>query len=203
MRARIAYQAVESVIGECMAANAELFGDGELSDGTTSSTTKKTALSTALKLVCPGRQGSPESQGEHPAGVNETFSVMEDLWLRLNACTQLAMDVDLEGDGVDKVLRCRLIHGTVDEDMHGLLRRASESYTYAWSQEGRLGSFVSFIDWVQGELVIGLTPISQIRRWPDGEGVCWQLQALLHRLQARAVRSTNQAMELNIAGPGT
>lgn len=192
MRARVAYRAVESVICGRIAANAELFDAGELSDGTSSSATKTTALSSALKLVWPGQPGSPESKGEYQAGVTETFNVVEDLWLRLNACPQLAIGIDVEGDGADTVLRCQLIHGTVNEELHGLLRRASESLTYAWSQDSRLGSFVSFIERVQGELVIGLIAMGKIRRWPDGESVCWQLQALLHRLQARAVHSKNQ-----------
>lgn len=174
------------MIGECVAANEGLFGDGELSDGTTSSTTKTTALSAALKLIWAGRTGSPESQGEHPEDVTETSSLMEDIWCRLAACPQLTMSIDVECDDADTVLRCRRIHGTVDEEVHGLLQRASESYTYAWSQEGRLGGFVSFIEWGQGELVIGITPISQIRRWPDGANVCWQWQELLHRLKARS-----------------
>jgi hypothetical protein len=65
-----------------------------------------------------------------------------------------------------------------------LLEVAGCSRTYEWREEGRHGSLVSNMGWCGDTLVIDTPPIHQMRAWPGGDSLVWQMLTLLRRLRA-------------------
>jgi hypothetical protein len=66
-----------------------------------------------------------------------------------------------------------------DQDALVLIDRAQERDSYRWQQGAHQGDLVQFIDMQGKDLVIGLTSMAQISRWPEGQEIVCLLKSFL------------------------
>jgi hypothetical protein len=119
---------------------------------------------------------------DETSGIDETWSRVQDLWLRLTrhrgiACTTLSDPIQC-----DQLLMFRVPGGATDCEETLLLELAACSSTYTWCEAGRHGSLVTQVAWCGDTLVMDLTPFQQMQTWPGGQGLVWQMQNVLCRL---------------------
>jgi hypothetical protein len=122
-----------------------------------------------------------ESWVDETSGIDETWSRVQDIWLRLVwhrgiACTTVSDP--LQGD---QLLMFRVQGGAIDCEETRLMELAACSSTYEWIEAGRHGSLVSHVAWCGDTLVMDLTPFQQMQTWPGGQGLVWQMQNVLCR----------------------
>lgn len=121
-----------------------------------------------------------------PPGQQETWHVIEDVWLRLQRQCPVKVvksDDDFEvvfGDFRDAVW---------ERDQLALRYRVMDPDLYRWREDGCQGDFVRVIDYRGSDLVIQMSSMAQIRRGPEGETLAWQVAAFLNRLQALGRRA--------------
>jgi hypothetical protein len=133
-------------------------------------------------LEVPG-YGNLPWEGEE-SGVEETWSRVQDIWLRMArhpgmACTTVSDPV--QGD---QILMFRIQGGAINFEGALLLEVAGSSRTYQWREEGSQGSLVSDVNWYGDKLVIDIPSFHQMRAWPGGDSLVCQMQALLRHLQS-------------------
>jgi hypothetical protein len=120
---------------------------------------------------------------EEKSGIEDTWSRVEDLWLRLArhpgvSCTSVSDPV--QGG---QLLMFRIQGGAVGFEGMLMLEVAGRSSTYQWREEGRLGSLVSGINWCGDTLVIDIPSFQQVRACLGGDGLVFQMQALMRSLR--------------------
>jgi hypothetical protein len=109
---------------------------------------------------------------------------VEDLWLRLAA----ELPVRAEADGPLWRVVVQGFRHARDGRMPELRCRALDTEVFTWRVNGQCGAFVRLIAYEADDLVFTVSPLSAMERWPQAQGVGWQVRGLLARL-----RSTGQA----------
>jgi hypothetical protein len=66
-----------------------------------------------------------------------------------------------------------------DQEASVLIDRAQNGQSYRWQQGAQKGDLVQFIDMQGNDLVIGLTSMEQIARWPEGSEIVCLLRSYL------------------------
>jgi hypothetical protein len=95
--------------------------------------------------------------------IAETWSAVEDVWLRLHACTEVRVSMDAL-----PTLRFKEFKTRVRGPLRDLRAAALDAALY-FSQEGsRRGSIVHTIEIDGNDLVLMVTQLTLIRRWPGG-----------------------------------
>ena len=121
------------------------------------------------------------------AGVLEVLGLMEDILMRLVNHTQVTICVMTDALSDSSVVITRKSSGLDGKPLQELLNAASTQLTYAWSEQGRSGSFITGIEANGDELIVHLASMQQIQHWPQGEDACGWLRDLLRRLNRRAL----------------
>jgi hypothetical protein len=124
-----------------------------------------------------------EPRVDETSGIEETWGRVEDIWLRLARHPGLACTTVSDPVQGDHVLMFRIQGGSIDCEETLILELAACSSTYTWCEAGRNSSLVSYVAWCGDTLVMDLTPFQQMQTWPGGQGLVWQIQALLGRLR--------------------
>jgi hypothetical protein len=124
---------------------------------------------------------------EETSGIEETWSRVQDIWLRLARQPGIACTTLIDAAQGNQLVMFLPNGVATDGEGARLLELAACSRTYRWKEQGRQGSLVSHVAWCGDSLVIDLTPFERMQFWPGAQGLVWQMQALLCRL--RALRS--------------
>ena len=132
----------------------------------------------------PRWTGPKRLRGVYPADIGEVLGAAEDLWLRIANQPEVHGPVLSTASTGARLVIFRFDANGRHPECCQLLAAASSGDSYLWSQDGSRGSLVSDVQWQGNALVIELTAARQMRRWPEGEAVDWQVQALLNRMQA-------------------
>ena len=137
----------------------------------------------APDLLEVSEYGNFSWEGE-TSGVEDTWSRVQDFWLRMArhpdiACTSVSDPIQS-----DNLLMFRIQGEAFDCEGALLLEVAGCSRTYKWCEEGSQGSLVADVNWYGDTLVIDIPSFHQMRAWPGGDSLVWQMQALLRRLRA-------------------
>lgn len=110
----------------------------------------------------------------------DAWYAVEDLWLRL--ASRLPVHAEIDGAG------WRLVVGGLSQAVHGeaadLRVAALAATTYGWQLEGQRGSFVRSIAFEGDDLVLAVTSIPILTRWPQGDDLGWQVKGFFARLRA-------------------
>jgi hypothetical protein len=148
----------------------------------TQATTRRAANETAFQ---PGasRTSKPAVRVLYPADLGEVMGVLEDLWLRMARHPALHLAVVEDPATEQSTVLIRVDGEGMSSEALQLLDAASHTGNYLWSQGGNKGSLVSDLHWIGSTLVIELTPLHQMRRWPIGDSLVLAMQALLQRVK--------------------
>jgi hypothetical protein len=119
---------------------------------------------------------------DETSGIDETWSRVQDLWLRLIRHRGIACATVCDPIQGNQLLMFRVQDGAADGEEPLLLELAACSSTYTWCEAGRHGSLISHVAWCGDTLVIDLTPFQQMQTLSGGQGLVWQMQTLLCRL---------------------
>jgi hypothetical protein len=119
----------------------------------------------------------------HPADLGEAIAALQDTWQRM--ALHKAMHIAVLSDAVtgQNLLLLRVDVDDLDSDGYALLEAASHVAHYFWSQSDGKGSFASDVRWIGSTLLIELTPMLAMRRWPNGDALVFTMQALLHHVR--------------------
>jgi hypothetical protein len=143
--------------------------------------------------LAPELFGIPEYDNEpwvdETSGIDETWSRVQDLWLRLTRHRGIACTTVTDPIQGNQLLMFRIQGGATDCEETLLLEIAACSSTYTWCEAGRHGSLISHLAWYGDTLVMDLTPFQQMQTWPCGQGLVWQMQTLLCRLRGPGCRA--------------
>jgi hypothetical protein len=131
----------------------------------------------------PHWQGPMKLRGVYPADIGEALGVAEDLWLRIARQAAVRAAVWSDRSTGERLLMFRFDGNARDSECCQLLAAASSAESYLWRQDDSRGSLVNDLQWQGDTLVIELTATHQMRRWPDGDAVNWQVQAVLNRMK--------------------
>jgi hypothetical protein len=134
-----------------------------------------------------GRNTALQLRVLYPADIGEVMGAAEDLWLRIARHASMRVVVVRDPMTGDKLLLLRSLTDAMDEEGCQLLEAAKDGARYQWRQNGVTGSLVSAIRSVGSTVVMELTSVKQLGRWPDGDAVEWALQSLLHRIDAQGM----------------
>ncbi|MFH7042207.1 GIY-YIG nuclease family protein [Paucibacter sp. JuS9] len=117
------------------------------------------------------------SQVPEPTGLDDTWCTVEDVLLRLKACTSVRL---MPGDPPSLVIESfkTRVRGALDD----LRTAALDAELYTCRQGSALLPLVRLIEYQGDDLVLTLTPFSVIRRWPGGGDVVLQMLAFLAQL---------------------
>lgn len=132
-----------------------------------------------------GWRQPPRLRVVYPTDIADTLSAVEDLWLRTARHPSLRVVVVRDAMAGDNLLLVRSLTEDLDEEAIHLLNAVKNGARYQWRQNGTTGSLVSDIRLIDSTVVVELTPLKQLRRWPDGDAMEWALQSLLNRLNAQ------------------
>ena len=132
-----------------------------------------------------GWRQPPRLRVVYPADIADTLSAVEDLWLRTAQHPSLRVAVVRDTLAGDNLLLVRSPSEVLDEEGSHLLDAVKNGARYQWRQNGTTGSLVSDIRRIDSTVVVELTPLKQLRCWPDGDAVERALQSLLNRLNAQ------------------
>jgi hypothetical protein len=123
----------------------------------------------------PTMQGGDSDQ-------QDTWIAIEDAWLRLAARCPVQLIHHSQCETTELVFA-----GFRDDSQNGsdpALRDCVRNIdTYCWQEGERRGRFVNSIESHGTDLVLQVTPLRQIKCWPDGERTAWQVESFLLRLQ--------------------
>jgi hypothetical protein len=112
----------------------------------------------------------------------DTWIAIEDAWLRLATRCPVHLIRHSQCETTELVFA-----GFKDDSQNGsdpALRDCVRNIdSYCWQKGERRGRFVNFIENHETDLVLQVTPLKQIKRWPDGERTAWQVESFLLRLQ--------------------
>ena len=131
----------------------------------------------------PHWQGSMRLRKVYQADMGETLGVAEDLWLRIARQASVRTAVWSDTSAGERLLMFRFDSKAGDSECCQLLVAASSGENYLWRQDDSRGSLVNDLEWHGDTLVIELTSVRQMCRWPDGDAVNWQVQAVLNRMK--------------------
>jgi hypothetical protein len=126
---------------------------------------------------------------DETSNIDETWSRVQDIWLRLVRHRGIACITVSDPVQGDQLLMFRVQGGATDCEEIQLLELAACSSTYTWCEAGRHGSLVSHVAWCGDTLVMDLTPFQQMQTWPGGQGLVWQMQTVLCRLGGPVCRA--------------
>jgi hypothetical protein len=115
--------------------------------------------------------------------MGEVMGALEDLWLRMVRHPAIRLTVQSDTLTGESMVLIRVAAQGLDREGCHLLGAASDMGSYRWSQSGSKGSLVSDVHWIGSTLVIELTPLHQMRRWPLGDALVPAMQALLQRVK--------------------
>lgn len=142
-----------------------------------------------------GWRQPPRLRVVYPTDIAETWSAVEDLWLRLARHPAMHSAVVTDSATGEYLMLFRIdgkdVDGKISQDgmdwnrteARALLNAAADHGSYAWSQDGSHGNLAADIYWIGNTLVIELTRKERMFRWPEGESLVWAVQALLTRMQ--------------------
>jgi hypothetical protein len=122
------------------------------------------------------------SWGDEISGIEETWSRVQDIWLRLGRHPGMACTTAFDPAQGDGLVSFRVQSSAQDREGKLLLKVAGHSRTYLWCEHGRQGSLVSNISWCGDTLEIELTKFHQLRAWMGVNCVRMQLQTVMSRL---------------------
>lgn len=122
-------------------------------------------------------------RGVYPADIGEALGAAEDLWLRIARQGSVRAAVWSDTTTGERLLMFRFDGNAGDSECCQLLAAASSRESYLWRQDESRGSLVNDLQWQGDTLVIELTAVHRMGRWPDGEAVNWQVQAVLNRMK--------------------
>jgi hypothetical protein len=138
-----------------------------------------------------GWKPRPQLRAVYPADQGEVLSVVEDLWLRLVRHPAIHSAVLRDAATGEYLVLFRIADETTGRkdwqlaEARDLLDTAAHPENYAWSQDGTRGNLTSGIRWIGDTLVIELTRLEPMQRWPEGDTLVGSVQTLLHRFQNR------------------
>jgi hypothetical protein len=132
---------------------------------------------------CPHWTGPMRLRGVYLADIGEALRTAEDLWLRIARQAAVRSAVWSDTSTGERLLMFRFHGNAGNSECCQLLAAASSIEGYLWRQEDSRGSLVNDLQWQGDTLVIELTAVHQMRRWPDGDAVNWQVQAVLNRMK--------------------
>ena len=127
------------------------------------------------------------SEVPEPAGLDDTWYLVEDVLLRLKACTSVRL---LPGD--PSVLIIASFKTRVQGPLEDLRAAALNAELYTCRHGSALRPLVRLIEYQGDDLLLTLTPFSVIRRWPDGGDVALQMQAFLAQLDMASERVASE-----------
>jgi hypothetical protein len=110
----------------------------------------------------------------------DTWFEVEDLWSRLaRICHATVVD------GTDAIELSFANVCAEDWDDHSvvLIDRALYAKSYHWCHSGSCGNFVQCVEFRGADLVLTLTSLQQMTRWPDAENFKPMVERFLLRLQ--------------------
>jgi hypothetical protein len=116
-----------------------------------------------------------------PMGLDETWSAMEDVWLRLLACTTIRIC-----NGEHPTVRVEDFKTRVAGPLLDLRLAALDADLYTCRDGSGVRPIVRLIAYEGDDLLLTLTPLQVIRRWPGGGAVALQLQAFMSSLSGSA-----------------
>jgi hypothetical protein len=131
----------------------------------------------------PQWTGSMRLRGVYPADIGEALGAAKDLWLRIARQKSVRAAMWSDTATGERLLMFRFNGNAGDSECCQLLAAASSSESYLWRQDDSRGSLVNELQWQGDTLVIELTAVHRMRRWPDGDSVNWQVQAVLNRMK--------------------
>jgi hypothetical protein len=126
---------------------------------------------------------------DETSGIEEAWSRVQDLWLRLTRHRGIACTTVSDPIQGAQLMMFRAQGGAIDCEETLLLELAACSSTYTWCEAGRHGSLVSHLAWCGDTLVMDLPPLHQMQTWQGGQGLVLQIQSLLRRLGGRGSRA--------------
>ena len=131
-------------------------------------------LESVSPAVTPVNQFSVELCQEQ--GPLDVWFAVEDIWRRLDV--YCSATVSIRDDCAEVTF---LSAGAQDweQDALVLIDRAQERDSYRWQQGAHQGDLVQSIDTRGKDLVIGLTSMVQISRWPEGQEIVCLLKSYL------------------------
>jgi hypothetical protein len=121
--------------------------------------------------------------GDCAADMGEVMGALEDLWLRTVRHPAIRLTVQADTWTGESMVLIRVAAQGLDREGCHLLGAASDMSSYQWSQGGSKGSLVSDVHWIGSTLVLELTSLHQIRRWPLGDAMVAAMQSLLQRVK--------------------
>lgn len=131
-------------------------------------------LELASPPVNPVDQDSCEAwQAQGPLDV---WCEAHDLWRRLDVFCPAT--VSIHEDRIELVFADAGANDW-DQDVLVLIDRAKNLQSYRWRQGAQKGDLVQFIDMQGNDLVISLTSMEQIARWPEGPEIVCLLRSYL------------------------
>jgi hypothetical protein len=135
----------------------------------------------------PDLFGNPAYDNEpwidETSGIDETWSRVQDIWLRLVRHRGIACTTVRDPIQGDQLLMFRVQGGAIDCEETLMLELAACSETFRWHEQDHQGSLVSQVAWCGDTLVIDLIPFELMRSWPNGQSLVCQMQTLLGRMR--------------------
>jgi hypothetical protein len=122
-------------------------------------------------------------RGVYLADIGEALRAAEDQWLRIARQAAVRSAVWSDTSTGERLLMFRFDGNAGNSECCQLLAAASSSEGYLCRQDDSRGSLVNDLQWQGDTLVIELTAVHHMRRWPDGDAVNWQVQAVLNRMK--------------------
>ncbi|MDN3923220.1 GIY-YIG nuclease family protein [Roseateles violae] len=116
-----------------------------------------------------------------PVSLQDTWSAVEDVLLRLQVCTEVQVC-----SGEPLALRVKDFKVRVQGPLQDLRSAAMDTELYLCREGENLRPIARLIDYEGNDLLVILTPLNILRRWPGGGDVALQIQAFLARLPVGA-----------------
>jgi len=111
----------------------------------------------------------------------DTWYDIEDLWLRLARQSSIRAEVV----GAAWCLVVAGLRPAAHEEIAHLRAVALNATTYRWQLDGQRGNFVRSIAIEGDDLVLTVTSILTITRWPQGDDLGWQVKEFFAWLRGR------------------
>ena len=131
-------------------------------------------LELAAPPVTPIDQDSVEACQEQ--GPLDVWCEAHDIWRRLDMFCPAT--VSIHEDQIELVFADAGADDW-DQDVLVLIDRAQNLQSYRWQQGAQKGALVQFIDMQGQDLVVGLTSMEQMTRWPEGSEIVCLLRSYL------------------------
>lgn len=115
-------------------------------------------------------------------GPLDTWGAVQDLWRRLDVICPSTVFLqedrfELDFENVDAE--------DWDEDSMALIDQAREPNSYRWRHEGQQGDLVQFTKMRGNDLLVSLTSIQRIARWPEGQEIVGLVRSYLTQIRNR------------------